>query len=260
MYRLRVQAYSTYKGLFHWLNLPAYLSNVFIGPIIQVLIFSILARLAVGPENAPSLVLGISVQLMASILIGGLTQSYANETQFKTLSFLYISRGNRLLNYFSRPILHFPNALFVFVTCMLTSWGLLNINFASVNWVAFISAILVIDFSVCAFGQFLAVFAFISRDWIYASSVSNGVFLALTGAVIPISVFPHGLQEFARLLPITNGLFAVRETFIGSTFNEISGSLVHELIIGLGYTILGAITFLLFEWLIKRTGTLSLEE
>jgi hypothetical protein len=52
MYNFLVQAYATYKGLFYWLTWPSYISNVFLSPIVFVMIYSILGRFALGTEAA----------------------------------------------------------------------------------------------------------------------------------------------------------------------------------------------------------------
>lgn len=121
MYNFAVQAYSSYKGLFYWLNWMSYISNVFLYPVAQVIIFALLGRFTSSPEIAQAYALGLSVFSMASILISGLTQSYSYERQLGTLSFIYVSRVNRIVNFMSRPLLHYPNALFSFTFALTTA-------------------------------------------------------------------------------------------------------------------------------------------
>jgi ABC-type polysaccharide/polyol phosphate export permease len=258
MYNFAIQAYSTYKALFHWLNWPAYISNVFLRPIIQVIMFSLLGRFAVGQERAQALALGIIVYSMVSILLGGITQSYSNETRWGTLSFIYVSRTKRLENYLSRAVLHYPNALLAFICGLITVWFILDMGSASVNWMGFIIAVLVIAASITAFGQFMGILAVVAKEWMYIMATANGILLVFTGAIIPIAVFPSAFQEIARLLPMTNGLFAVREAFAGAPFAQIYENILRELLTGLVYYLFGALGFIVVERVAKRTGMLNL--
>jgi len=83
--------------------------------------------------------------------------------------------------------------------------------------------------------------------------------LILTGTIIPLTVFPVGVQEGLKLLPITNGLAAIREAFTGISLSEISGNILREILTGMVYFAVGYAGFLLFERVAKRRGTLELE-
>lgn len=254
-----VQAYCTYKGLFQWLNWPGYTSNVFLRPIIRLMMFALLGRFAVGSEKAQFFMIGLVVQQMSGILMSGLSLSYGNEIGYGTLPFLYASPVNRLVNNLSRPILHFPNALLVFASSLVAAWAILGLNFGGVNWLGFMISVLIIAVSMTAFAMLNGVFALPSYKTFGSFGdtgfVGTAMFL-LTGAIIPITTFPVVVQEFAKLLPITNGLLAVRATFSGAPLVGVSGYLLRELVTGLVYLVLAVIAFALIENWAKRTGSL----
>ncbi|MDD5289215.1 MAG: ABC transporter permease [Dehalococcoidales bacterium] len=254
-----VQAYATYKGLFQWLNWPGYTSNVFLRPIARIILFALLGRFAIGSEKAQFFLIGITVQSMSGILMSGLSLSYGNEISYGTLPFLYASPVNRLANNLSRPVLHFPNALLVFASGLVAAWGILDLNLGGVNWLGFLVSVFIIAVSITAFAMLVGVFALPS----YKTSGSFGdsgfvgtAIFVLTGAVIPITVFPAFVQEIAKLLPITNGLLAVRATFAGASLVSVSGYLLRELGTGLVYLALAIVAFALIERWAKRTGSL----
>ncbi len=254
MYNFMVQSYSTYKGLFYWLNWPGYISNVFLRPIVFMIMFSIMGRFASDPIVAQGYALGMALYSITYLLMGSIAQSYANERTLGTLSFLFVSSANRLVNFISRSVFHYPNALIAFASGLITAWVMVHLNFEPVNWSGFVIAVLVVVISVTAFGQLIGIFSIVFRDWVSINTLLSGVMLVLTGVIVPVTVFPAAVEEFARLLPMTNGLFAVKDAFIGASFSQISGDILRESLNALGCYIIGFLGFILFERFAKRQG------
>lgn len=252
-----VQAYSTYKGLFFWLSWMSYITNIFGGPIVAVITYSILGQFAFNIEAARYYGLGIILSQMAFVVISGITQAYTYDRDLGTISFFYTTPANRLVNYLSRPLLHLPNGLFVFGTGLITLWLLLGIDFSMMNWSAFTLAVLVATLSVAAFSQVLGIFTIIIRDWTHAMVVSIGILFIFTGMIIPVESLPAALQGLAGVLPITNALSAIRAAISGTISSTIYASILREAVVGIVYLTMGFLGFLLFEKVAKRNGTLE---
>jgi ABC-type polysaccharide/polyol phosphate export permease len=259
MYNFIVQAYSTYRGLFQWLNWAGYLSNVVFRPIAIMMMYSILGRFAGNPAEVQSYVLGVAAYSMVLIIVPSITQSYTNDRGYGTLAFLYASPASRFVNFCSRITLHYPNALISFAASLITASLLVHMDFSLVNWGAFILAIALTGVSIAAFGQFLGIFAIILRDWGNVQTISTGLLLILTGVIIPVTVFPAAMQELVKLLPMANGLIAIREVFIGASLSEVAGSVAREIITGLVYFGTAYFGFVTFERVAKKRGTLEIE-
>jgi ABC-2 type transport system permease protein len=259
MYNCYIQSYALYRGLFRWLNWPGYISSVVIQPFAHVIMFTLLGRFSNNPDADLFIALGITVMSMGFIIINGLTQSYNYDRNYGTIQFLFASPASRLLNYISRSILHFPNGILACIFGLLAGLLIVGINFSAVNWGGFIISVCVISFSLAAFGQLLGVAAIVSRNWVSVVWVSQGIVLMLTGMVIPISVFPQPIQGFSKILPVTNGLFAMRGTFAGAPLGEVSGDLLREVIVGMVYFVIAYICLLFFERVVKNTGSLDRE-
>lgn len=259
MYNFFVQAWATYKGLFYWLNWSGYISSILLRPVVVVVMYSILGRFALNPEAARDFALGITVYSMLFALLGGIVQSYSYERVLGTLSFLYVSTANRLVNFLSRAVFHYPNALLSFTTGIITAWLITGMDFGPVNWTGFIVALLVTAASITAFVQFLGIFVIVLRDWLNTFGLILGLLLVFTGIIIPVSVFPPALQEFCRILPITNGLSAVRLAFAGAVFSEVSLLILREALTCLVYYTIAFAGFRLFEHVARRLGTLEME-
>jgi ABC-type uncharacterized transport system permease subunit len=257
MYNFFVQAYSTYRGLFAWLNWPGYISGAIAQPFATVVMFAILGRFTGDPEAARVYSLGIAVVSMAFILLAGVSQSYQYDRTYGTISFFFVSPANRLVNFLSRSILHFPNGMLSFTLGMTAAWIIVGLKFNDVNWAAFIITVIIIAISITAFGQLMGVISIAMRDWVGIQGVANGILTILCGAIIPLSVFPGFIQESARFLPITNGLTAIQDSFTGASFSEVSGPVLREAVTALAYYIIAFGGFIFFESRAKKTGTLE---
>jgi ABC-2 type transport system permease protein len=257
MNNFMVQAYATYKGLFYWLTWISYITNVFLGPAIAVITYALLGQFAFDIEAARYYGLGIIMSQMAFVVVSGITQAYTYDRALGTISYFYISPAGRLANYLSRAAFHFPNGILVYATGLLTLRLLLNIDFSTTNWTAFTLAVLITAASISAFASLLGIFSIVIRDWVHAMVIATGILTVFTGIIIPVDIFPPVIRGFAAILPITNGLDAVRSAIAGSTAAEIYFNILQEAIVCIVYLATGFMGFIFFEKLAKRNGTLE---
>jgi ABC-2 type transport system permease protein len=257
MYKFMVQAYSTYRGLFAWLNWPGYISGTIIQPFATVIMYAILGRFTSDPAVVQTYSLGITTYSMAFIILSGVTQSWQYDRTYGTISFFFVSPANRLVNFLSRSLLHVPNGILSFISGLFAAWLIVGLSFATVNWTGFVLVTIIISNCITAFGQLLGVASIAVRDWIGLQSLANGVLLILCGAIIPLEVFPGFIQEFGRLLPVTNGLIAVRGVFSGESLSAVSGDVLREIVTALVYYFMAYIGFWWFEYKVRKNGTLE---
>jgi len=253
------QSYAVYKGLFYWLTVQGYIANVLVRPIVGLILFTVLARVVFAGPMAQYLALGAATSSMIFILLGGISQSFVYERTQGTILFLFSSPANRFVNYLSRPVLHYPNAILTFIFGMFGAWLIVGMDFSLVNWVGFSVAVLVTAGAITAFCQCMGVMAIVVREWSQSLDLVSSILSVLTGTIIPLTVYPPIIQEIARFLPITNGLEAMRATFTGAVFSDVAMLVVREAVNGLGFVIVGYIGFVVFERVAKRQGTLDLE-
>lgn len=253
------QVYTTYAGLFGWLNWFSYISTVIFRPVVLVIIYITLGRFTGSSEEVRSYAIGIAAYAMAVIILPGITQCYTYDRSGGTLSFMFASPVNRAENYLARAVLHYPNGLFSFTATLVTVWIMLGLDFSAVNWPGFVTGVLIIAMSITALGEFLGTFAIVFRDWSNIQTVFVGLILIFSGVIIPLEIFPAPVQETAKLLPVTNGLISLKSTFIGSPLTDTSGALLREALTGLVYFLAGYFGFRLFETAAKKKGTLEQE-
>ncbi len=251
------QAYYCYKGLFTWLSWPAYISNVFLRPVLFVVMFAILGRFTRSSAEAQEYMVGMAAYSIVSIILAGVTQSFFYDRAFGTLPFLFGSAVNRTTNFFSRGALHLPNGLMSVATSLLVAWLLLDLDM-SPDWLAMSSSILLIGVASTGFALFVSMFAVMFRNWNNSLGISLGLTLVLTGVVIPRDELPGILSESGHALPLTHGLAALRESIQGANVRSVEDDLLMELAVGLSYAAIGALIFRLIEAQSKRNGTLWL--
>ena len=248
------QALLSYKGLFLWLNWPGYISNIFVRPVLLVMMFSLTGKFARGEEAAQTFAIGMSAYGIANLLLGGIMQGFYYERAFATLSMLFASSGSRLQNYLCRGALHWPNALLSLAISLLGVRFILGIEFEGANWVAVSLAFVLITTSTLLFALTLGNLCIPIRDWQAPYGVTQIAFLTLSGAIIPRDDLPVGLRELGGLLPITHGLEAARAAFDGASLSGVSGDLLLEAAVGAGYAVVGYALFRVSEGYARRTG------
>ncbi len=248
------QAYLSYKGLFLWLNWPAYISNVFLRPGLIVAMFALTGRFARGEEAAETYVIGLTAYAVPTIIMGGVLQGFYYERSFGTISFFFAARGSRLASFLTRGVLHLPNALIAVGAGILFAAVFLGTSFSGASWPAVTACYLVMAFSATACALFWANFCIIFRDWLALYSIMLSAFLVFTGVIIPRDELPLGLGAIGAVLPTTHALVGLRDAFDGAAVGSIAGNLTLEVVVGGSYIILGYVLFLAVQAHARRSG------
>ena len=259
IHNLWLQLYLGFKARFGWATPSSYLVNAVIRPMLTVMLFGFLGRFAVDPDLAKLIVVGISVNAAGVFLAGTITPAFNWEKWVGTLSMTFVSSGSRLVHYFSRGLSHYPNGLVTISMGLLGGLIFLGVDYSATNWVPFALAVFLIVTSVLMFVLFLGNFMIFLQDWENLYSVALGIFLTLTGIVIPLSSMPFALERIAQVMPITHGFLALKASLTGASFAAVQGELLRELLVALGYAVIGYIGFRLVEREVKVRGTLERE-
>lgn len=253
-----LQAYLSYRGLFLWLNWPAYTSMVFLKPVLLVLLFGVAGRFASNPDVGRAFVIGIAAYSIANMVLDGVIQSLFYDRLFGTISFLFLSPVNRLLAFSSRALLHLPNGIMSFVVALLAAWLVLDVDLSSANWLSLACSVVAICLSCTGFALMAGSFAIVFREWINIRAISNGILLAMTGVILPVSSLPGLLSQTSQLLPLTRGLTSLRESLDGAGLVLVREELLLELLVGLVYAVAGFLLFRVFEARSKHSGSLEI--
>ncbi len=249
-----IQSYLSYRALFFWLNWPAYLGNVFVVPVLYIAMLMLTGRFADSHLDSDFYVKGMAAYSLPFIIIWGTTQCFYYERVLGTLAVVFGSSGNRWLIYWSKGCLHYPNGVLAVVTSIVFSWVFIGLDLSGANWATLAASILVLGLSCTAFALFVSVFTIVIRDWLIISATGSGLLIVFTGVVIPTENLPFFLGNIGDILPLTHGVAAFREAFLGSGVISQGQDLAWELGVGAAYGVAGYLLYRFIEADAKRRG------
>ena len=260
MYNFWVQTITYYRGLNDWYKGPPYFANFILFPIITILTYALLGRFAMNAQAAKFFAIGQMVSSASYSILCSSTMSYANDRWYSMLGLFYMSPANRFLNFISRILLLYHIGLVTETVCIIMIRLTTPVDFGAINWPLLVLSLLIINFSILAFAQFLSIFSIIFREWLNTLALALGIILILTGIIMPISIFPVWVQEIGKLIPLTNGLMVIRAAFDGLPLSATGFSLLREVITAIVYFFAGFLGFVIFEKVAKRKGIVDMED
>jgi ABC-type polysaccharide/polyol phosphate export permease len=255
-----IQIKTYYKGLFEWIDWPAYIGNIIGLPAIMIFMYAYLGKFTPDVKATEYYSIGMSASVMTYALIAGITSGYANDRRSHTFTFLYISKVNRFLNFISRGLGHLPNGILIFLVALGVIKLVTAVDFGAINWGALVLAVVTVDLALCGFAELLGIFSIIYIDFLNVLAVSLGIIFLLSGIIIPLSALPSLIQEIAHFFPVSNGLIAMRAAFSGAPFADVYVHILREALNCIGYFTIGFIGFILFEKSAQRSGILYIEQ
>lgn len=92
------------------------------------------------------------------------------------------------------------------------------------------------------------------------SNVSVLVAMLLSGATVPVTIWPGWLQALAQALPVTHALEAVRLLEADGVVSEVWPLLALAVGLGAGWFVIAGLAFTLFGEAGRRAGTIDFEE
>ena len=250
------QAYLSFKGFYLWTNWQRYVFQVLVRPSLMLAMYVLAGRFA-GAVDADAYMSGLIAYAIPAVLFVGIFQTFYYERVFGTLSFAFLAPGNRLIVYLTRGLLHYPNAVLSALVVILVAPFLVGMELAGTNWPTAIFSLMLMGASCTAFAMFVGNLAIVSRNYNYYLGSISGAMLGLTGMVIPRGELPLFLGEIGAVLPITHSLEAFRAAFAGDGLAAVWDHLGLELLVGLAYTVAGAIFYQLIEIEVKRRGIME---
>lgn len=149
--------------------------------------------------------------------------------------------------------------------------GLLSVGFALVGGLLLFGAlfdplrlllalplILLIVFSINGMGMLIGAATLPMRIGVIVSNASAYVMMILCGVNFPITALPAWLRVVASLLPMTNGLMAVRAIVDGAGYGSVLPLVGYEIALGIAYYALGYLVFEARLRTARKQGTIEL--
>ena len=254
LWRFGTLSVLSFRGLFMWFTPFPYVTNMFVAPFVQVGLFAVVTQFATGRPASDAVIIGMAVLSLTFMMNGGILQSFQYERDFGTFPVILVSRGNRMVTYWSRGALHYADGLLSAVVTLFAASVVFDVDFSRVNVLTVTTALLLIGAAFGAFALFCGNFALIYRAWIILAAGVNSAILALTGVVVARESLPLVLQWAGEVLPLTHGLAALQAGFAGATVNEAGGLLLAEAAVGLTYALVGSGIYRWIEYRARVRG------
>ena len=255
-----MQTYLGYRARFYWSTPSAYILNAAMVPVFMMLGFGFLAAFAVDPDLTRHIVVGMSVNGAVLYLVNEVTLGFHGEKWTGNLTTIFLPAGNRIVHYFGRGIVHYPHAFFTIAVGLLAGVLILDIDFSNANWAPLSVSVFLIVTSVIMFMLLMGDLVLLLRAFQNLYMAVLGIIIGLTGVVVPVSSLPSFFEGIAQILPISHGLVALRDSLAGAGFSDVSGDLIAEALVGLGYALVGYVGFIYAEQELKRRGIMEQQE
>lgn len=247
-----------FRGLYSWLDPPAYIIIKFIFPFFQMCFFVFLAKFTLGPDKLAYVAIGNAVQFVGLNTLMGVAIALAGEKWFGTLPMLLTSPANRLLIFSTRAAVQVLDGVIAAVIGLMFAGLFFGVSFAQADLLSLAVALFLSSLTLTGFGLAIASLSLFTR---HVDPIMNAAYLLvflLAGVNFPIEQLPMGLRVFSYIIPLTYGLDAARQAIAGIPLTQLGNQIVMMLGLFLIEGALGYWILLRFEGLAKRYGTLEM--
>jgi len=200
------------------------------GAAILVVMFSIITGGDFEAPIFPYIYLGNAFYIYVGQLMTGISWAVIDDREhYKTLKYIYAAPIHFPTYLMGRGVARFLIATISVVVTIL--FGVLflrlRIDLAAVNWLLFLTTILIGVIMLAFMGLILAgaMLLLVHHMWELGGAVAGALYL-FSGAIFPLDVLPSFLRPVGYLMPITYWLELLRRSLVGSVaqaFPTLSG-------------------------------------
>lgn len=209
-------------------------------------------------QQLPEQLLGFIVMFYARIAILETSHDMISEASAGTLEQMYMSPLPSELLLLGRVIALLLSTTVMMVLTIGSLALLLNIHLP-LNWAGLLILLITLA-GLFGFTLALSGAALIFKQVDALADMIQNLLLFVTGALVPISLFPNWLAAIAQTLPITQGIVVLRAILLdGQSLSTVwaNGSLLYLLIHSSLYLFGGWLIFKISERYVRRHGSLG---
>jgi ABC-2 type transport system permease protein len=256
----RVARYSVIAGAYDYFEiytLKSWVAGWLVRVLSQITFFALIGRLLDSEARTHFLLIGNAVVIAAMGGIFALFMTTAERAN-GTLSLLVASPSSPAVVFASRGVYVTADAAFSALLGLFLVGPVFDLAFPWPEVLLVVPLTVLIGFSAYSFSTFLAGVVLRHRE--VNGLVVNATIVSLMtmcGINVPIDFFPQPLEWVASVLPITNGLEAIRDTLNGESAARIAANATAELAVLLAWLTLALATFGRFVGHGRRDGSLE---
>lgn len=242
--------------------------SIFVGTampryVFQAAFFVLLARFAGGPELMRFALLGNAIQIAVNMGLSSMSSVVEDEKWVGTLPILIAVPSNKLPALVGRGMVSIAEGLLAIGialggTLLLFGAVFEAAPFDPIRLLLAVPLVLLIVLSVGGLGLLIGSATLPTRIGTLMSNLGAYVMMILTGVNFPVAALPGWLQIVARLLPVTNGLEAVRAIIDGARYADVLRLVGAEALVMVAYFAAGYLVFELRLRTARAQGTLEL--
>jgi ABC-2 type transport system permease protein len=229
---------TSYRALFHWLTPWILIPTFILAPLMELLFFAFVGKDA-GVGDSTFYLIGNGIEAAAIPALFAMGNTISDERHSQTLGLLLASPARRLPLFLGRALPVIINGFCVSVVSLVLGALVLRVSLAPGTWLPLLVITAMTSFSCTGLGLAAAAIGLRVRETATLSNVVLGVLI--------VSALPPWMQSVAQVLPMTHGIAAGREVAAGVPFTDVLWLLRDEVVIGLGYAVIGMLLLLFFE-------------
>lgn len=246
-----------FRAQFRWFNRSGYIANKLILPVLQFLVFSLLGIFATGSRHVQYFMIG---NAMALAFLGALGSAYSlsEEGVQDTLGYLIGSPVSRVRNFLQRGLVPVLDGLVSVIVAFAIGTALFGIDLSHTNLPSLAASILAASFSCICLGFVLGAIALAYLDLYFVFNSVYVLMLAIAGVNFPPSYLPAWLHPLSSVVPLTHSIAAARAAASGADLPTVASLLAAELLVGMGYLVIGYVLLGRLEHTSRRRGVASI--
>ncbi|HET8843885.1 MAG TPA: ABC transporter permease [Ktedonobacteraceae bacterium] len=231
--------------------------------ILEVLLLYIGVSFFVGngrfdPGQLAGTLLGYVIWFYARIMILNMGSELVGEAQAGTLEQTYMSPVPPVFLLIGRMLALMIATSIVLLLPMIGIVAFFHIQY-TFHWES-IPVLILTMAGLFGFSLAISGAALVFKQIGSLADLTQNIMLFLTGALLPVTLFPPWLAAVAQTLPITQGIIVLRSIVLsGKSFADVwgDGSLPALIINSVVYVAVGAAIFLWCEAIAKRSGSMG---
>ena len=247
---------TSYRALFYWLTPWVYVPSLLVAPIFQILLFVYIGRNA-GLESDEFYVIGNALQYAAIPCVFAMGYAISGERYQQTLGPILVSPAPRLPLFLGRAVPVMLNGAFVAAFSLAVGGLILGIHVPASALAPLALVVLVCALSCTGLGLINGALGLRVRDTAVLANIIFGLLLIFTGANVPIDVLPGWMQAISQVTPLTHGIEAARLLADGASLSSVDYLIVDEVLVGVGYGLVGYGLLRFLEWQSRVHATLE---
>lgn len=246
----------SYRAMFNWMNPWIFVPALLVSPVCQILLFAYIGRSA-GVGSDEFYVIGNALNYAAIPCMFAMSSTIGGERYSQTLSLVLATPARRTPLFLGRSLPVVANGWAVAMFGVVVGALLLGVDVPGAAWPLIALVVAVASVSSTGLGLVMGAISLRIRD---SATLGNVLFLALlifTGTNVALADLPGWMAAVGEWLPLSHAIQATRALADGAAWSDVDGLVVHELLVGAAYLVVGLASLRWLEWLSRSNATLD---